>query len=55
MCSLRPQLKDDFVVVKDLKNASGFHFSENDGASITVESEPVWLAYVKVRVHFLLA
>ncbi|KIM54884.1 hypothetical protein SCLCIDRAFT_95838, partial [Scleroderma citrinum Foug A] len=30
-----------------LKNASGFHFSDKDGACITMETESVWQTYTK--------
>ncbi|KIM58169.1 hypothetical protein SCLCIDRAFT_36162, partial [Scleroderma citrinum Foug A] len=29
------------------KNASGFHFSDKDGACITMETESVWQTYTK--------
>ncbi|KAF8501139.1 hypothetical protein F5888DRAFT_1589537, partial [Russula emetica] len=39
-------LKDTYLVVSLLKEQSGFAWDELKGATITVESEPVWRAYV---------
>ncbi|KIM62854.1 hypothetical protein SCLCIDRAFT_118751, partial [Scleroderma citrinum Foug A] len=41
------RLKEDFVVVKALKSASGFHFSEERGACIMLETQDTWLDFVK--------
>ncbi|KAF8487628.1 hypothetical protein F5888DRAFT_1624451 [Russula emetica] len=43
------RLKDTYLVVSLLKEQSGFAWDELKGATITVESEPVWRAYVLVR------
>ena len=40
--------------MKALKSASGFHFSEERGACITLETQDTWLDFVKVRVQLLL-
>jgi hypothetical protein len=42
------QLKETYVVVSLLKEQSGFKWDELSGASITIESESVWTAFVKV-------
>ncbi|KIM51298.1 hypothetical protein SCLCIDRAFT_90842, partial [Scleroderma citrinum Foug A] len=41
------QLSNDFMIVQGLKNASGFHFSNKDGACIMMETESVWQTYTK--------
>ena len=48
------QLKDTYLVISLLKEQSGFAWDELKGATITVESESVWQAYVLVRSLFLL-
>ncbi|KIM61344.1 hypothetical protein SCLCIDRAFT_70119, partial [Scleroderma citrinum Foug A] len=41
------QLSNDFMIVQGLKNASGFHLSDKDGACIMMETESVWQTYTK--------
>ncbi|KIM50555.1 hypothetical protein SCLCIDRAFT_145191 [Scleroderma citrinum Foug A] len=46
---------NDFMVMKALKGASGFQFSEKNGACVMLEMVDTWLAFVKVHVQLLLA
>lgn len=47
---LNIQLKDTYLVVSLSKEQSGFTWDELKGATITVESEHVWRAYVLVHL-----
>jgi len=48
------QLKETYQVISQLKDQSGFAWDELKGATITVESESVWRAYVLVCSLLLL-
>jgi len=44
------QLKKHYEAVVDLKNASGFTYSDKDGARITLVQTNVWKRYIKVSI-----
>jgi hypothetical protein len=44
------QMKKQFEAVVALKNASGFTYSDKDGAGITLAQADVWNRYVKVWI-----
>ncbi|KIK73895.1 hypothetical protein PAXRUDRAFT_109524, partial [Paxillus rubicundulus Ve08.2h10] len=43
-------MKKQFEAVVALKNASGFTYSDDDGAGITLAQADVWNRYVKVWI-----
>jgi hypothetical protein len=49
------QLKETYQVISQLKDQSGFAWDELKGATITIESEDNWRAYVLVRSFFAVA
>ena len=48
------QLKATYKAVVELKNASGFTYSDRDGAGITTVTEEPWKRFVKVRPPILI-
>jgi hypothetical protein len=42
------QLKSSYNAVLEIKRASGFAWSDEHGAGITLENENAWTAFVKV-------
>jgi len=44
------QMKKQYYAVLDLKDASGFTYSNKDGAGIMLPQEDVWTKYLKVRI-----
>jgi len=47
------QLKKHYEAVVDLKNASGFMYSDNNGARIMLVQTDVWKRYVKVSIKHI--
>ncbi|KAF9235651.1 hypothetical protein BU15DRAFT_15191, partial [Melanogaster broomeanus] len=46
-------LKQSYHAVVDLKNASGFMYSDTLGAGITTDAQEIWARYVKLSTFYL--
>ena len=44
------QLKKQYEVVLDLKDTSGFTYSDKDGAGVTLARADTWTKFVKVCI-----
>ena len=47
-------MQNQYFTVVGLKNASGFTYSEKDGAGITLLQADIWNRYVKVCIYHMI-